>query len=162
GGGRRLEPLDIDLNLVARKERDHPTAEPHGVRVSDRLPRVMRRLAEVGGARIRIEMPPERVDHLVSQATAALAQRKQLHEFGRPAAGPPVVGDRVAVEHYPEPGQELDAYLRRHDTSNDRRFYGAGRRWAAARSRRSGGSVRPGEVSDESLLVLGVGHRTVG
>src|SRR5690606_30704360 len=53
-------------------------------------------------------------------------QRKQLHKFGRPAAGPPVVGDRAPAKHHSELGQQLDAYLRRHDTSNDRRFYGSG------------------------------------
>ena len=87
---------------------DLPAAQQHRVLVAHGLPRVVRGLAQVGGASLGIELRPERIDDLLTQQLVRLRQAQQLNQVGRAQARPTVGRNLHAAQRHREPAEHAD------------------------------------------------------
>lgn len=76
--------------------------------------RVMRRLAQVGGAGVGFEVRPQGVDHLVAGHPPSRLQAQQLDQVGGAQAGPVLRGKFNAVDRYRETTEQVDVETARH------------------------------------------------
>ena len=110
--------VDVTVNPVAGGAAAPPANSPP-VAQDDTLPgrigqgatRVVRSLVEPRCGRVRRQVGPEQVDHLLPVQPATLGEREHLHERAGIAAAPLLVGDHGAADRYREASEEADARI---------------------------------------------------
>lgn len=111
GFGPARERLRIDHQRAVRPERQLAALHNERIVAPQGLTGVVRRLAQVGGSGLGLELRPQRVDDLVARHAVSRLKAQQLHEVRRPQAGPALRRNSVRTDAHREASQQLNAQL---------------------------------------------------
>jgi hypothetical protein len=103
-----LEEVGIDHKRPIRPQQHLAGLEHNAVMPSERLPRVMSGLAQVGGAGFGFKPRPQGVDHLIACHALARLQAQQLHEMRGTKAGPTLRRELDPIDRHREATQQED------------------------------------------------------
>ena len=94
----KVERVGVDADRPPRPQGDLAPLQHDAIVSAQRLPCVMRRLAQVGGTGLGVELRPQRIDDLVTGQPVSRPEAQQLDQMGGAKAGPPVGRQFDAVD----------------------------------------------------------------
>ncbi len=120
--GPTLEPGDVGLDVTAGEQVDPAAAQHHGVLPAEGLPGMVCGLPQVGGARVGLQVRPQRLDDLLAHEPVTIGQGEKLNELRGPATRPRGVRDLPAPDRDRETPEQHDVHtltlrVRRHHHS---------------------------------------------